>query len=223
MKLNTLFSSAVLALGLGSVAHAATFTYNFTTTGGNVTSTSPVGTPAGAPSLTVTPAYYTGSSVLTSGATITQNGSYGYGVNNGQGDNSHAIDNSGYKDMLLFSFSASVSFSNLTLGWMNDDTDFRYWVGGSGATASSLFGTGSGGTTVNNSSINTPISLSGTGFTLLVAARPDQDNDAFKIKQLVVSYTTPPGTTGVPDSGATLILLGLGLLGLAGLKRRMAA
>ena len=89
-------------------------------------------------------------------------------------------------------------------------------LGGSASTAASLFGIGTGGTDVSGGSSPASYALSGTGFNILVAARPDQSNDQFKIKQLVVNYN-------VPDSGATFILLGLGLLGLAGLKRRMSA
>ena len=58
--------------------------------------------------------------------------------------------------------------------------------------------------------------LSGTGFNILVSSRPFQSNDSFRIKQLAVNNS-------VPDSGATFTLLGLGFLGLAGLKRRMSA
>jgi hypothetical protein len=103
MKINILFSSAVLALGLGSVAHAVTFTYNFTITGGNVSSIGPISGGSGSPTVTVTPYSWTGSELYsnstnnsnTTGVHITQNASAGLGVLNSSDDGSSNVDNSG--------------------------------------------------------------------------------------------------------------------------------
>jgi hypothetical protein len=118
--------------------------------------------------------------------------------------------------MLLFSFSSSVSLSQITLGSVSGDSDFRYWIGDSASTADSLFGDGTGGTNVIGGSSPASYLLGGTGFNILVSSRPFQSNDSFRIKPLVVNNS-------VPDSGATFTILGLGCLGLAGLKRRMSA
>ncbi|MBL9186046.1 MAG: VPDSG-CTERM sorting domain-containing protein [Opitutaceae bacterium] len=223
MKLKTLFSSAVLALGLGSVAHAATFTYNFATNGSDVLTASPSSATAGAPSVSVTAWSTTNFTSWTQG-NVTQNGSAGMGARTHNND-SHTVDNGTRFEFLLFSFGAAVDVNSFRLGYIDGDSDYRWSVGNT-SNLTTLYSTGTDGFNAPLSpsvqSIN-PSNILGSYLLLGTTPNSNYDDDRFKVNQLIVDYTTPPPTQGVPDSGATLILLGLGLLGLAGLKRRMAA
>ncbi|QJR82131.1 hypothetical protein CA267_015905 [Alteromonas pelagimontana] len=56
---------------------------------------------------------------------ITNNsgGLLSYSQTHTHSSDSHAIDNAGYTDMLLFSFSEAVSLTSLQLGWISGDSD----------------------------------------------------------------------------------------------------
>lgn len=228
MNITNLIKTASLAAALVGSAHAATFYFNGgageASSYGNSLSFGPVS----GVSVTATAwAYGTfagfGSSPTFTTAGLTQ-WSGGLGVSNrneglSPGSPNHSTDNSSTIDYLKFTFSSAVNLSQLSFGWVDGDSDFKYWVGNNLTTAN----LSSGGTTVNGGGSAGSYNISGTGNTLWVAASPTGgNNDYFKLK--TVTFTTPPPPTqGVPDHGSTVAFLGLALLGLAGLKRRMAA
>lgn len=74
-----------------------------------------------------------------------------------------------------------------------------------------------------NSQLATLIAYISNGSNVAFGFDPDCHYFNDGVTFTITTTTTPPGASGVPDSGSTLILLGLGFLGLAGLKRRMAA
>ncbi len=248
MKIKSIITSAALALGVSVSASAASFTFSGNsdgTIGNSVAPSSSSG--AGAVTVSATAFAYYNNTVST--RAVGQYGG-GLGVNNSNnspsdtGSPAHTVDNVNGVDMVLFSFSQQVTFTNLSLGYVDTDSDFRYWVGGAGSTAASLFGTGTGGTAVNGGSSAASYGISGSGTYLLVSAdklgytagtngyfnyqtwqwvagtsavgSPDQ----FKIN--VITFTTNSNVPGTPDAGSTVALLGLALAGLAFAKRRFA-
>jgi hypothetical protein len=142
-------------------------------------------------------------------------GFFGWG-----GDGDHEVDNIGNLDYLLFSFSAPVSFTGIRLEAVGADGDFDYWIGNSSSASSLYSGTK---TSVEATGANEQDRLlSGTGQYLLIGAAtlPTNDlDDTFKVRSLTFS-NPPTNTPGVPDGGATVILLGASLAGLGLVARR---
>jgi hypothetical protein len=229
MNITNLLKVSALALAATALSHAATFNFasgNGTLTGGNNYGNSLAVGPVSGVTVTVT-AFGNSSSNSTGAFSTAAVAQYsgGLGVKNqNEGTNvgqpNHATDNYGSVDYLRFTFSSSVTLSAVSFGWYQTDDDFKYWIGNN-LTSGSL---SSGGTSVDGTGANS-YGISGIGNTLWLAAQPntaDWGHSYFKLKSLTFTVTPPPTTT-VPDAGSTLILLGLGLLGLAGVKRRMAA
>ena len=233
MKIHTYLLTAALSLGLTNAATAASFTYEFKTSGGNVTTATPSLTPAGAPTVTVTSWAKGKSSGNWFSGTITQNGSFGMGANNANSDN-HTIDNStAAVDYLVFKFSAPVDVTSFLMGYISGDSDYRWAVGSPAGTLTPLaFGSQAVGTNeaildslfasstgVSDGSITPTLNLiPGANFEtylMIGAAYPNDTLDNFKISAVSIQ------TRGVPDAGSTIALLGLSLLGLFGLQRRL--
>lgn len=222
MKITSLLNSSLVALGLVCSAQAATFTLGGGGGNAGAFGNSYAFGPVSGVSLTVTAFGYNTSTSSFQTAGVSQ-WSGGLGVANqteglSPGSPNHAMDNSGTsRDYLLFTFSQAVTLTGVNFGWYQTDDDFKYWIGTNLTTAN----LGSGGTSVNGTGLGS-YSISGTGNTFWIAAEPSSWNDYIKVNS--VSFVLPPSNNnGVPDSGSTLILLGLGLLGLVGLKRRSAA
>ncbi len=212
MKTKSILTTAVLALGLISSASAATFSFGGGAGDGVGTNTmnfssTPVGT-------TVSVTAWTTSNQSTFSQVSVGQYSGGLGVKNSSGD-AHTVDNSGNIDMLLFAFSGPVTLTNLSIGYVSGDSDFKYWVGNTNNVAT-LFG--SSGTVVNGGSNPASYGISGGGNYLLVSAKPGDWNDSFKLSGL--TFTTNSNIPGTPDAGSTLAIFGLALAGLAAAKRR---
>jgi len=201
----------------GTIAaiHAAPVTYNFGGSGGTAGS---YVFSAGGVSVTVTATSWDGSAWRTASV-----GRYseGLGVSNSSGWDAnspqHATDNNGWDDYLVFQFSEPVDVGSVYLGWVSNDSDFRYWIGNTQSDVrTTAGGTGvSGGSSPNLYNINGG-DLTGTYFS--IAASLTSSNDYFKVKKL--TFERVPS---VPDEGATAALLGLGLLGVLALRRRGSA
>ena len=139
----------------------------------------------------------------------------GLGIRNTPDDDSHTVDNSGYIDYMLFHFSQAIDINSVSFGYVEGDSDFKYWIGNTGTIATL---TGSGGFSVFGGSSPSLFNINAgnlTGTWIAIAAEPaagDRD-DHFKISAMNVS-------TKVPDSASTIMLMSLGLAGLVALRRR---
>lgn len=159
---------------------------------------------------------------------------YGLGVVNSDGDNSHTVDNSGYFDFVLFQFDQAVTLTDVWFktGWhgMNDtdatightnlawDADVTATYVGQDASALDAFGleaSNSTGMGSENRSVNPGLA---TGNVWLISAaliKPDRYLDGFKIKNL--QYDVPPA---VPEPATwAMMILGMGMIGGA-MRRR---
>lgn len=245
-------------MGVGSLASAATWTFNNTSTNtqGGVTAT------ASAWANTVG-----GGNTALESAFLTYNSSSGLGVKNkdcgtspctGSGDTNegispeHAVDNDQRKDSILFSFAGDkVNLSSTTFGWVSQDTGYQdsdfsvYAYTGAGvgslggvtytdaamlAAGWALVGHYGGGSSTGSKLITSSIYSS---YWLIGALNGTNDSkkDAFKlIKVAGTTCTDNPGGTGcggggggqIPEPG-TLLLMGLGLLGLTRMTNRRTA
>jgi len=149
-------------------------------------------------------------------------GSYGggLGVTDGSEDgtnNTHTVDNGGTRDnYVLFEFNQSVIVDKAVLGYVVGDSDMKVWIGTipgafnthqalSDALLSSLGFTelNLGGSSTRTGDLNAGMLA---GNVLVIAAKPGESDDMFKIGSLIVQATTPgvyenKGTVTVP--GAT--------------------
>lgn len=165
----------------------------------------------------------------------------GLGVEN-QNNPQHAVDNSGSDyDALLFSFDKIVDVSGLGIGWYSGDADVSVLAyTGPAAFSGTLNGLGSnwGALLTNGWSVVGNYNRNGTGGFAVNAAdftakywvvgaynrafggNLTQNNDYFKL-QSITFEAVKPVIVKVPESSA-LFLLAIGLLGLAGARRRAA-
>jgi hypothetical protein len=135
----------------------------------------------------------------------------GLGVEH-NGDDSHAIDNSGQKDYLLFEFSTMVELDRVYLGWVSGDSDLQAWIGTFNdpynnhlTLSDAVMGnfshteTNNGGSSARWADLNANLVV---GNAIVIAARLDQSNDYFKLEKVDVCVpSTPP--TATPTSTAT--------------------
>ena len=137
-----------------------------------------------------------------------------------------AIDNQGRTDYVQFKFSEMVDLDSIYLHVMQDwRGDFDYWTETTTGDYEGTGAPGTGGTSVSNAGSGW-VSLNGSGDTnyLLIGAqygsgRMDQvRDDQFKIGKIQLGGDDYQ-PSGVPDGGATVAMLGLALIGLAGAKR----
>ncbi|MEO8027738.1 MAG: PEP-CTERM sorting domain-containing protein [Bryobacteraceae bacterium] len=244
MKAHHLLSLATLALGTLGIGSAASIT-NFDLGSGGTNVGSGFGnvrtwTNVQGTGITITATAFSASSVGT-GLVASQLGQYsglGLGVCNpgegtGCGDPNHQVDNSGYYDFVLFTFSAPVSaLSFVADPYGNYDSDATYYTrnGNSGYTILGKTLAQLVSTQGFNSPLNDDISccgntntvpVTGSGITsILFGTRVGGDShvDYFKIHTL--SATTTPGQVGDVPEPATFGLLGASLLGIGLMRRR---
>lgn len=167
--------------------------------------------------------------------------SNGLGIQNSSGDDSHTVDNSGWKDFLLLSFSSFVELGNATFTTNYNYNNGNCCVGDTDATVGRATPTGfawngdlsgligqnasvlnSMGLYLSNSSstnstqtrdIN-PSDLGGTLW-LVGAAFDNRDGkiDGFKFKSVHYTRATPPPPPIPEPSVWVTMILGFGILG----------
>ncbi|MBJ7425007.1 MAG: hypothetical protein JHD23_11010 [Akkermansiaceae bacterium] len=172
--------------------------------------------------------YYAASTYTTPGvswasAHLDQDSNYGLGVRNTLlGDSQEEIDNTGYFDRVVFSFSADVILDSAKL-WQsgNDDTDisiFAYYNSAWSLVESQTGGGADRTADINNG--NPAISASKWAIAASVLAGDQSSADAFRVKE--ITFTAAPETRApnpVPDTGSGLLLSSIGIGMLALVKR----
>ena len=140
------------------------------------------------------------------------------------GDGSHTLDNAGPDNYMLFSFNKVVKLTEVEIGYVSGDSDIQVWfgnaAGATGANVDFILANAPSEIDGGGSSPSTATITGGnTGQYILIGGELGETNDGVKIKSLtfMVDDNTPHNT---PDSGATVALLGLGLLGLAAARKR---
>jgi PEP-CTERM motif len=244
MKLHHIvFSLAAVAgtLGLGSPALAAsTWTLAPNCAGGTGLGNTLTCT-GGATSLTVN-AWSDNASAAYSTAEA-RGDSQGLGVRNSSETSGYILDNATPgKDMLLLTFGSAVSLNQLSLGYVFGDSDLSvlaYTGSGNGATsvggksAGQLVGSGGGWSLVSqvaganaagSRSFNSTGSFSSSWW--LISAYNNafggaslSGTDYVKLLSVAGNLATPPVTGKTPEP-ASLALVGLGMLGVWGARRR---
>ncbi|WP_461577903.1 PEP-CTERM sorting domain-containing protein [Thiobacillus sp.] len=163
-------------------------------------------------------------------AALTVAPDFGMGVCNQDGkltcaskNNDDALGNKGADDLILFSFSSTVSLQSLTAYQLGKDADLSVWAGigtfSPGGMSSSAIGTATpyqNANTVAGIRIVDLSTFTGSYDWLAVAARIGHSDDFAKLTSLTVT----PVTQAVPDAASWMTMLaGLGLVGFA-VKRR---
>ncbi len=159
----------------------------------------------------------------------------GIGVRNRDDSNetsspNHSVDNYGRDDFVVFEYeAANYSPTGFKIGWEENDSDIRAWIGGgslaagydfTGKEVSDLGSLGFTQFTFNNVAVDS-LKLFNTALTgryLILAPQlyningvADRNYDYFKISEIRGTDPTPP--TRVPEPG-TAALLGIALAGL---------
>lgn len=172
----------------------------------------------------------------------------GLGVTNPGNDNSHTIDNSGWKDFVVLQFNKSVSLTTATFttGWHGmNDTDATIghanvnWAAfampwnadltgifnnqnRSFLNQFDLYASNSHGNGNQTRNINPNLVTGNVWIISSALVNPDSFQDGFKIKQL--GYNIPVSTVpGVPEPATwAMLILGMGVVGGA-MRRRVSA
>ncbi|CAG0123806.1 partial Serine-aspartate repeat-containing protein D, partial [Rhodocyclaceae bacterium] len=115
--------------------------------------------------------------------------------------NTHTIDNYGRQNFVVFQFSQNVVVDKAYLGYVYNDSDMQVWIGSSAmpiTTMSNSVLTSMGFTEFNSGGSSTRWADLNAGEVqgnvLIVAAKPGDTNDYFKLEKLSVCTTTgePP-------------------------------
>jgi len=155
------------------------------------------------------------------------------GEGTGCGNPQHPVDNIGYTDFLLFTFSKSVLLSSAFLTAWASDFDATLWAGSTplnldqqtlagaglnvGAIESTYNGPANAGSTTRTINLSSSFSDPVNWFLIGASINNNDYGDSFKFKTLTVSV---PTENAVPEP-MTAILLGTGLMGLIAAKRFM--
>jgi PEP-CTERM motif len=248
MKLNSFVVSLAVvtgALGLGSPAFAAS-TWNLTSNcSGGTGLGNTLNCTGGASSLSVN-AWSDNTSTSKYTAAEVRGGSQGLGVRNSSESSSvsssYTIDNATPgKDMLLLSFGSAVSLNQLSLGFVSGDSDLSvlaYTGSGNGATSvsgksasnlvsgggwslvSQLSGDGSAGSrSFNSAGTYTSSWWLVSAYNSSFGGSSLSGTDYVKLLSVAGNLVTPPPTGKTPEP-ASLALVGLGMLGVWGARRR---
>lgn len=209
------------------------------------------GSTAGSPSVRVSAFSTTGTSGTFAAATLTSwDGGLGVQANgavNDSGTPQHAIDNSGYTDMILLNFgSAKIDLDSVKIGWNNNgDADisvFRYIGTSASPTPAGLSATNmssggwelvgnyadlstSGARPVNSTDKSSSwwlISAYSEGFGSSKEAAGGtlgSGNDYFKVLSVAGNVVPPPPTSKIPEPGS-LALMGIAMAGFVATRRR---
>ncbi|MGD1808902.1 DUF7507 domain-containing protein, partial [Dapis sp. BLCC M126] len=136
-------------------------------------------------------------------------GAFGGGLgvtNQNEGGSGHRVDNGGSVDYIVFEFDKSVTPDRALLDYIEHDSDISIWVGDRTEDISLLDDSilnsftkennngGNGGHDYKRWANFNADEL--TGDTFIIAANPDQYNDAFKFKKLDISV---PGETTIDN------------------------
>lgn len=219
-------SGLIIALGGWSVANAATYTFNFTNTGGQTgtpektTATKSVNndytyyftkTVSGSPSLTAIGYSKINNDIKNAKSLNLWDGGIGLINKNESNTNpQHTIDNQNGYDYILFQFNEAVKITDIVLGYVSGDGDIAYGTGNSGINGLTEIAR------TNGSFGDNPFSLTSYSNTWLIAAsilNKDKFADQFKIKSITVETSTVP----LP---AAVWLFGSALLGMVGIGYR---
>ena len=136
--------------------------------------------------------------------------SRGYGVTDrseGKGrGNTHAVDNNGCDNFVVYQFSDEVVVDKAYLGYVSGDSDISVWIGNYAGTIASMSNavlSGLGFTEVNSgggAARWADLNANGiSGNVLVIAAKTGESNDCLKIEKLQISATSKVVTPIVID------------------------